>query len=235
MIFMKRIIATIIAVLIVLAGIFAIGRYGWRIFGFSACSEAVVSDVRVENDRVRITGTHSGSVPSGFCGYLARQEGNTLYVGFRFSSLFGIASPGNFDIIIPAKGEVLEVILKNEREEISVWNAKDGYVPSLNRCGVFVKLERNDVYHIGMSYLDSSCGVSSAEGVPLEKGDYIFMDNDIMEAGLERNQPVFFTISIKDKNEQELTSKSMYFDSGMRQMYLTVSKEGDIVVDNRNE
>ena len=47
-----------------------------------------------------------------------------LYVGFRFSAIFGFFDNGDFDITIPVEGEISEVILKTGTTEIPVWNGK---------------------------------------------------------------------------------------------------------------
>lgn len=75
----------------------------------------------MEEDHIRILGFYPGSFPQGFLGYYAEQEGSTLYVGFKFSSLFGLFETGDFDITIPTKGTVTHIVVKSGQQEITVW------------------------------------------------------------------------------------------------------------------
>ena len=105
--------------------VFLIGRYGWNLLGFSVCESAGVETVEVTDDRVKITGFFPGSFPEGFCGYYSEEQDGTLYVGFRFSSVFGFFETGDFDITIPIKGDVSEVILKTSTNESTIWSKDD--------------------------------------------------------------------------------------------------------------
>ncbi|MGN0293929.1 MAG: hypothetical protein ACI4D3_08000 [Lachnospiraceae bacterium] len=117
--------AVIAAALLV---IFFAGRYGWKLGGFRACQSAGLTSVEVNENTVHITGFYPGSFPEGFCGCYSEEQNGTLYVGFRFSAVFGFFETGNFDITIPVKGEINEVILKTSMNETSVWNAETGSV-----------------------------------------------------------------------------------------------------------
>ena len=75
----------------------------------------------LEEDRVRIRGFYPGSFPTGFLGYHAEQVDHTLYVGFKFSALFGIFETGDFDITIPTKGTVTQVVVNSGEQEYTVW------------------------------------------------------------------------------------------------------------------
>lgn len=101
---------------------------------------------------VHITGFYPGAFSQGFCGYYAKEQDSKLYVGFRFSAIFGFFESGVFDITIPVNGEINEVILKTRMSEISVWNAQTGLLTQSEQYGVYVKQERNDVYFVSMSY-----------------------------------------------------------------------------------
>lgn len=105
--------------------VFLIGRYGWKLLGFSACQSAGIETVEVTDDRVKITGFFPGSFPEGFCGYYSEEQDGTLYVGFRFSSVFGFFETGDFNITIPIKGDVSEVILKTNTNESTIWSKDD--------------------------------------------------------------------------------------------------------------
>ena len=66
-------------------------------------------------------------------------------MGFRFSALFGSFETGDFDIMIPVKGEINEVILKTRMNETSLWSAQTGSV-SRSECDcMYAKLERREV------------------------------------------------------------------------------------------
>lgn len=117
----KAVCPIFIAVILVLSSIFLIGRYGWKLGGFRCCESAGVAQIQVEEDHIRILGFYLGSFPQGFLGYYAEQEGSTLYVGFKFSSLFGLFETGDFDITIPTKGTVTHIVVKSGQQEITVW------------------------------------------------------------------------------------------------------------------
>lgn len=113
------VVTMIAAVLLILC--FMAGRYGWKLFGFTACESAGIESVEVSANEVKITGFYPGSFPRGFLGYHAEEENGILYVGFKFSGLFGIFETGDFGITIPVKGEISEVIIKTKNDEYSVW------------------------------------------------------------------------------------------------------------------
>ena len=119
----------LLAIAVILTAVFLAGRYGWKLGGFRACQGAGITSVEVSEKAVHITGFYPGSFPNGFCGYYAKEQGGKLYVGFRFSAVFGFFDNGDFDITIPLKGEISEVILKTGMMETSVWTAQNGSLP----------------------------------------------------------------------------------------------------------
>lgn len=121
---LKRILIILLAVVVTLTAIFLAGRYGWKLGGFSACQGAGIDSVKVTGNAVHMTGFYPGSFPEGFCGYYSEERDGKLYVGFRFSALFGFFETGDFDITIPTEGTIQEVIIKTDMVEISVWNAQ---------------------------------------------------------------------------------------------------------------
>lgn len=121
----KRILAVLLMLICVVVLVFLAGRYGWKLGGFKACSTAGIEQIHVEEDCVRIRGFYPGSFPTGFLGYHAEQVEDTLYVGFRFSALFGIFETGDFDITIPVKGTVSRVVAKSGEHEHAVWPKED--------------------------------------------------------------------------------------------------------------
>ena len=121
---MKRILIIPLAVVVTLTAIFFAGRYGWKLGGFRACQGAGIDSVEVTENAVHMTGFYPGSFPEGFCGYYSEEHDGKLYVGFRFSALFGSFETGDFDITIPTEGDVQEVIIKTDMVETSVWKAQ---------------------------------------------------------------------------------------------------------------
>ena len=121
---LKKVLTVLLAVVVILSSVFLAGRYGWKLCGFRACQGAGITSVEVSETAVHITGFYPGSFPEGFCGYYAKEQDNKLYVGFRFSAVFGSFETGDFDITVPVRGEITEVILKTSMNETSVWNAQ---------------------------------------------------------------------------------------------------------------
>ena len=121
---MKRILIIPLAVVVTLTAIFFAGRYGWKLGGFRACQGAGIDSVEVTENAVHMTGFYPGSFPEGFCGYYSEEQDGKLYVGFRFSALFGFFETGDFDITIPTEGDIDAVIIKTDMVETSIWNAQ---------------------------------------------------------------------------------------------------------------
>ena len=115
---------------VLLIAVFAAGRYGWKLLGFRACEEAGVESVEVSENAVRIKGFYPGSFPEGFCGYYAEEHDGILYVGFRFSAVFGFFETGDFDVLIPIEGEIHKVVCKTGTSEITIWMAETGAASS---------------------------------------------------------------------------------------------------------
>ena len=156
-------------------------------------------------------------------------------MGFRFSAVFGFFETGDFDITIPVKGEINEVILKTSMNETSLWHTLTGFLPQSEQYGVYVKLERNDVYSLSMSYENFGGGMHNADFTAIESGEYIFMDNDIMIASKEAGAPVPFSITAKDADGRVLASGEFSFDATAEKMYLTVTADGRIMEDKDYE
>ncbi|MGN0718169.1 MAG: hypothetical protein ACI4LQ_00010 [Anaerovoracaceae bacterium] len=121
---LKKTVMVLLAILVILTVIFLAGRYGWKLGGFRACQGAGISSVEVTEENVHIRGFYPGSFPEGFCGYYSEEQDGTLYVGFRFSAVFGSLETGDFDITIPTEGEINEVVLKTSMCETTVWDAQ---------------------------------------------------------------------------------------------------------------
>ena len=232
---LKRMLTVPLTIAVVLIAIFLAGRYGWKLGGFRACQGAGVSSVEVSETAVHITGFYPGSFPEGFCGYYAEERDGKLYVGFRFSAVFGFFETGDFDITIPIRGEITEVILKTSMNETSLWRAQTGFLPQSEQYGVYVKLERNGVYSLSMSCENFGGGMHNADFTAIESGEYIFLDNDIMIASKEAGTPVPFSVAAKDADGRIVVSGEFFFDATAEKMYLTVTADGRIVEDNDDE
>ncbi|MBQ3405046.1 MAG: hypothetical protein IJG63_06490 [Oscillospiraceae bacterium] len=66
--------------------------------------------------------------------------------------------------------------------------------------GVFVTINAEDVYGLGMNMENSGGGVSHADGSSFKPGERIKLDNDDMGAGMQR-----FELTAYDQNEQIIT------------------------------
>ena len=142
---MKKVLIVLLVLAMILTAVFLAGRYGWKLAGFRACQGAGITSVEVSEKAVHITGFYPGSFPEGFCGCYSEERDGKLYVGFQFSALFGSFETGDFDIMIPVKGEINEVILKTRMNETSLWSAQTGSV-SRSECDcMYAKLERREV------------------------------------------------------------------------------------------
>ena len=140
----RKSIVGLCAAAILLAAVFLAGRYGWKALGFRACQGAGIESVTVGKNAVEIKGFYPNSFPEGFCGYYAEEQDGTLYVGFRFSAVFGSFETGDFDVTIPVKSEIREVILKTKTMETSIWAAENSTVAEDKEYGVYARLKRGD-------------------------------------------------------------------------------------------
>ena len=232
---LKKVFIVLLTIVVVLTAIFLAGRYGWKLGGFRACQSAGITSVEVREQTVHITGFCPGSFPEGFCGYYAEERDGKLYVGFRFSAVFGFFETGDFDITIPVKGEINEVILKTRMNEASLWHAQTGFLPQSEQYGVYVKLERNDVYSLSMSCENFGGGMHNADFTAIESGEYIFMDNDIMNASKEAGAPVPFSLTAKDADGRIVASGEFSFNATAEKMYLTVTADNRIMEDKDDD
>lgn len=230
----KRAAALLLTGLLLLLTAFLAGRYGWRLFGFSACSWAGIDGVVVEAAQVRITGFYPGSFPQGFLGYHAEQVDDTLYVGFKFSGLFGIFETGDFDVTIPLEGEIRRVVLKTGDGGRQLWPEEGEQLPQETapaEKGIYVTLERTDVYSVGWYFENKSGGMMNAAGDALETGRSIYLDNDVFyaAANLERPVPVMLTFSGKEGNT--LARVNLRYDPQSPVMTITLKADGQILTD----
>ncbi len=232
---LKKTPTVLLTIAVVLTAVFLAGRYGWKLGGFRACQGAGITSVEVSETAVHITGFYPGSIPEGFCGYYSKEQDGKFYVGFRFSAVFGFFETGDFDITIPIKGKINEVILKTRMNEASLWRAPTGFLPQSEQYGVYVKLERNDVVSVSMSYDGFNRGMNNADLTAIESGEYIFMDNDIMMVSKDAGTPVPFRIAAKDADGRIVASGAFSFDAQVEKMFLTITADGRIMEDKDDE
>ena len=212
---LKYIISILLVLVILTSAISLIGRYGWKLFGFSACESAGIEQVNVEEDHVRIRGFYPGSFPQGFLGYHAEQVDSTLYVGFKFSSLFGIFETGDFDITIPTKGTVTQIVVKSGEHEYTVWPKEEELFesePEATENGIYVRLEHSDVYSVGWYFENKSGGMTNADGTALEVGKHLYLDNDIIHTASNLERPVPVTLTFSDKDGKTIAHVNLSYD-----------------------
>ena len=230
---LKKILIILLCIAAMLVAVFMVGRYGWKLGGFNACETAGIEQVNVEEGHVRIRGFYPGSFPMGFLGSHAEQVDHTLYVGFKFSALFGIFETGDFDITIPTKGTVTQVMVKSGEQEYTVWPQEDEFFVSeaeATENGIYVRLERSDVYSVGWYFENKSGGMTNADGTALEVGKNIFLDNDVFytASNLERSVPVMLTFS--DKDGKTIAHVNLSYDPESPVLTATLTADARIYV-----
>ena len=91
------------------------------------------------------------------------------------------------------------------------------------------------MYALSMSCEDFGGGMSNADLTAIERGEYIFMDNDIMIVSKNAGAPVPFSITAKDADRRIVASGEFRFDATAEKMYLTVTAGGRIMEDKDDE
>lgn len=217
-----RILAVLLVLALVLGGVLLAARYGWKVFGFRACQDAAILSVDVVSGSVHIRGTDTGSFPRGFCGYYAEEGENKLYVGFRFSSLWGWRSGGDFDVTIPVEGQINQVILKTGTAERSIWTAES----ETAQQGIYVKMDRGDVYGITFRWEDTTSSWETADSSPLASGQWYYSGNKIGTLSRKEGRPILFSVSAQDAQGNILTEGSFYYNVAQERLYVTVTTQG---------
>lgn len=230
---LKSILTILLCTAVLLLAVFLIGRYGWKLGGFRGCESAGIEQVNVEEGQVRIRGFYPGSFPQGFLGYHAEQVDSTLYVGFKFSGLFGIFETGDFDITIPTKGKVTQVVVKSSDFEYSAWPQKEDIVPSdavAAENGIYIRLERNDVYSVGWYFENKSGGMTNADGTALQARENIYLDNDIFSAAASLGRPVPVMLTFSDKDGKTIACANLSYDPAVPVLTVTLASNGEILM-----
>ena len=242
---LRKVIIAILSIATIILIIFMLGRYGWKLAGFSACEDAGIETVEVTDTGVHMKGFYAGSFPRGFLGYYAEEKNGELYVGFKFSALFGIFESGDFDITIPVENEITKVIIKTNYGEYSIWPKREKRVDASDALefesyemgayegGIYIKLKREDVYSIGWSYENESGGMQNADNTPLEADTYLYLDNDIMQRAFEKEKIVPFTLTFYDEMGSILGQAELEFNPKHPLIVATFGADGKLKVNER--
>ena len=212
---LKKILIILLCIAAMLVVVFMVGRYGWKLGGFNACETAGIEQVNVEEDHVSIRGFYPGAFPTGFLGYHAEQVDHTLYVGFKFSTLFGIFETGDFDITIPTKGTVTQIVVKSGEYEYAVWPQEYEFFVSeaeATENGIYVRLECGDVYSVGWYFENKSGGMTNADGTALEVGNNIYLDNDVFYTASNLGHPIPVMLTFSDKDGKTIAHVNLSYD-----------------------
>lgn len=121
---LKTALKTLAAFLLAIVLIWTVGRYGWKLLGFRACSGSGISYVAVSDAQVEIKGFYPGSFPSGCVGTISKVTDDKLYLGVKYDGLFGIFELGSFDTVIPVQQEIRQIYLKTSSDEYLIWDAE---------------------------------------------------------------------------------------------------------------
>ena len=123
-----RVLIVVLALLILVGGVFLGGRYGWKLQGFWFCEQPQINSVAVEDGFVYIEGTHIGVPPKGFLGYLSDEIPGEVHIGLRFDGFFGIFEDNDFSISVPVDSQINKVYLVDKGGSHLIWTLEDGPV-----------------------------------------------------------------------------------------------------------
>ena len=207
----------------ILLSVFLIGRFGWRLWGFRACESAGIERVEVSEDCVEIAGFYPGSFPEGFLGYYAEEVDGKLYVGFRFSAVFGFFETGSFSVSIPVRSEINQVVMKTSAGEYTLWKLEGGQIPGSEQYGIYIRLDCPDVGTVSISY----CGKTvEYDTLVWEQGEYVFFDCDLMQEAKNTEGPVPFVLTLKKSDGSPLSCREFLFEAEMEKMYIRITESG---------
>ena len=152
-------------------------------------------------------------------------------------SVFGFFETGDFDVSIPVKGEIREVVLMAETSETTIWTSEAGTISSgtisevdtpaeSDEFCVYVKLERGDASSIALHGGSFTKVCQNADGSLLRAGKWIFTGNDIAQLSKEENSSVLFTVSAHDADDMLLGEGTFLYDVKQEKLYVTISENG---------
>ncbi|MBS4539580.1 hypothetical protein GOQ27_13985 [Clostridium sp. D2Q-11] len=120
----KRLIIILISVTVLLT--LSID-YGWRIFGFDACSSSIpsVTEIKVEDNTVNLRGTTYYSADH-FVGHITEIKDKTLYVGMRYQLFTIFHGGGSFNINISLKNvDIDKIYIKGKSSSELIWEKEN--------------------------------------------------------------------------------------------------------------
>lgn len=235
---MKRFLAALLCLIAAISLVFLIGCHGWRLGGFHACQSAGIEAIQVEENQVRIRGFYPGSFPQGFQGYHAEQVADTLYVGFRFSGLFGLFQTGDFDIVIPTQGTVTQVVMQTKNSTYPVWPGEYDALPGEGEAGdagIYVQLQRSDVFRIEWDFLGETGGIKQANGHPLGTTEAIYLDNAIYQTAVNQAQAVPVKLTFLGETGDVIAQGTVNYDPHTPLLTVTLTAKGSLTVNPNQE
>ncbi len=125
-ILITRVVIVVLALVILVTGVFLCGRFGWKLQGFRACEVPKIHSVTVENGFVHISGTHIGVPPKGFLGYLSDEIPGQVHMGLRFAGFFGIFEDSEFSVSVPVDSKITQVYLVDSTGSHLIWTEEKG-------------------------------------------------------------------------------------------------------------
>lgn len=124
-------------------------------------------------------------------------------------------------------------MVKSSEHEYTVWPQKDkSYVSETEATenGIYIRLERSDVYSVGWYFENKSGGMTNADNTALEVGKNIYLDNDVFytASNLERLVPVMLTFS--DKEGETIAHVNLGYDPESPVLTATLTADDRICV-----
>ncbi|MGM9548507.1 MAG: hypothetical protein ACI3V5_01485 [Faecousia sp.] len=154
-------------------------------------------------------------------------------MGFKFSGVFGFFETGDFDITIPTNGTVSQVVVKSGEQEYPIWPEEEDPLLRDTQAaenGIYVYLERDDVYSVDWHFENQSGGMANADGTALEDRKNIYLDNDIFFAAANQERPVPVMLTFSDKDGTPIARTNTSFDSQSPTLIVTLTADTKILL-----
>ena len=106
----KKLIWIVVLVLVII-GLFAGIKFGWKLFGFKHCinpDSLYVSSCSIDENTVEVKGMSLNSALK-FSGYTYEIEENTLKIGLKYDLIFG--DSGEFEVCIDTENTPIEEVV----------------------------------------------------------------------------------------------------------------------------
>lgn len=130
--------------------------------------------------------------------------------------------------------------MKTKNNEYPIWPEAGitQTVPSVTEAGayesgIYVMLERSDVYFIRWCFENKSGGMSNADNSALRSGTYLHLDNDIVQtaANLERTVP--FMLTAADSMDETIAQVDLVFDPADPVLFIMITADGEVLVNGK--